>query len=189
MCEGFHSYMNITIEVNRPKLLLFIDKIKQITKFNYDKYIDKMVLQNDEIRDDDNIFKSCYNYFSNYLNRYKKEFDVDDFYNKCNNENDSYLVICNNILKLLFDIDIEDCKEDNSFDENTDENINIEKENFSSNEEDNNEEASISIAINKIKIDDNDDLFEDSDDVIPKKRKSNYNDKNIFKNLYKVINN
>ena len=60
---------------------------------------------------------------------------------------------------------------------------------FFSNEEDNNEEASISIAINKIKIDDNDDLFEDSYDVIPKKRKSNYNDKNIFKNLYKVINN
>ena len=189
VCEGFHSYMNRTIEVNRPKLSLFIDKIKQITKFNYDKYIDKMVLQNDEIRDDDNVFKSCYNYLSKYLKQYKKEFDVDDFYNKCNNENDSYLVICNNILKLLFDIDIEDCKEDNSFDENTDENINIEKENFSSNEEDNNEEASISIAINKIKIDDNDDLFEDSDDVIPKKRKSNYNDKNIFKNLYKVINN
>ena len=47
----FHSYMNPTIEVNRPKLALFKDKIKQITKFSYYKYIDKMVLQNNEIRD------------------------------------------------------------------------------------------------------------------------------------------
>ena len=51
LSNRFHSFMNPTIEVNRPKLALFIDKIKQITKFNYDKYIDKMVLQNNEIRD------------------------------------------------------------------------------------------------------------------------------------------
>ena len=181
--------MNRTIEVNRPKLALFIDKIKQITKFNYEKYIDKMVLQNNEIRDDDNVFKSGFNYLKKYLKNYKKEFDAEDFMNKVNNENDSYLIICNNILKLLFDIDTEDFEEDNTFDENNDDLIKIEKSDFSSIEDDDIEEISISEAINKIKIEDNDDLFEDSFDIFPRKRKSNFNDKNIFKNLYNLINN
>ena len=47
----------------------------------------------------------------------------------------------------------------------------IEKNDFSSNEDGNIEETSISEAINKIKIEDNDDLFEDSYDIFPKKRK------------------
>ena len=91
--------------------------------------------------------------------------------NKGNNENDSYLVLCNNILKLLFDIDTEDFEEDNSFGWNNDDLIKIEKNDFSSNEDGNIEETSISEAINKIKIEDNDDLFEDSYDIFPKKRK------------------
>ena len=30
ICEGFHSFLNRLIEVNRPKNLLFVDKIKII---------------------------------------------------------------------------------------------------------------------------------------------------------------
>ena len=72
--------------------------------------------------------------------------------NKGNNENDSYLVLCNNILKLLFDIDTEDFEEDNSFGWNNDDLIKIEKNDFSSNEDGNIEETSISKLLIKLEL-------------------------------------
>ena len=77
----FHSYLNRLIEVNHPKQALFVDKIMQITKMNYDKYIYKIVSENINWV---NIYKECYKYFLAYLKEYKKALDFTDFLKNCN---------------------------------------------------------------------------------------------------------
>ena len=175
VCEGFHSYLNRLIEVNHPKQALFVDKRMQITKMNYDKYIDKILSSNIENINCVNIYKECYKYFLAYLKEYKKALDFNDFLKNCNSESDNYNVICNNIINLLFDMDLGIDKENNLFEDDSKHYEDYKEED--SEQIINIEELSISDTLNKINIDDCKGLFEDSLDAIPKKRKVSYNEK------------
>lgn len=84
---------------------------------NYDKYIDKIVSSNTENINCVNIYKECYNYFLDYLKKYKKSFDFNDFLKNCNSESDNFIVICNNVINLLFDMDLGIDNENNLIDD------------------------------------------------------------------------
>ena len=74
ICEGFHSFLNRLIEVNRPKNSLFVDKIKIIAVNNYNKFINKYFKSDEDMIKNDNIFKDFYNYMIKYLKKYKNIF-------------------------------------------------------------------------------------------------------------------
>ena len=194
ICEGFHSFLNRLIEVNRPKNSLFVDKIKIIAINNYNKFINNFFNAEGEIIKKNDIFKDFYNYMTNFLKKYKNKFVLENFIKYCRDKNEDLNSICNSVLELLFDINInnEECFDDidseNSDEKNKQHNydINNSEDEISNADNSSDEDSSITTKINHCYISNIKSTFEDDTEDISGKRKSGFYEQTFFNKLYGI---
>lgn len=143
--------MNRLIEVNKPQNSLFVNKIKIIVINNYSKFIYKLFKSEGEIIKNNDIFKDFYNYMTKYLKKCKNKFELEQFINDCKDKNEDLNHICNIVLELLFDINMDnevflgDINFENLEEKNhqQNDNNNISEEDISNNDKSNEEDLSI----------------------------------------------
>lgn len=194
ICEGFHSFLNRLIEVNRPKNSLFVDKIKIIAINNYNKFINNFFNAEGEIIKKNDIFKDFYNYMTNFLKKYKNKFVLENFIKYCRDKNEDLNSICNSVLELLFDINInneeffDDIDSENSDEKNKQHNydINNSEDEISNADNSSDEDSSITTKINHCELSNIKSTFEDDTEDISGKRKSGFYEQTFFNKLYGI---
>ena len=71
ICEGFNNYLSHIIEIYKPRISYFTDKIKIITKKYYKLVIDSISGKNSAFNNNENIYLNIYYFLYNFHLKYK----------------------------------------------------------------------------------------------------------------------
>lgn len=77
ICEGFNNTLSKYMEIYKPRIAYFIDKIKSITVKNFKDVVNSMV--NDT--GDNNLYNSLYNQIYNFLYNFHRKYKNNLFFN------------------------------------------------------------------------------------------------------------
>ena len=176
--ENFHHIMNQKIEVYHPKLSYLVSKYKEFILYIYSNMKDYLVINNQNKKVEKfTIINDIYTFLKKYNTKYKTNLNIHCIIQGVSGDFDLIYKVCDYLLEMFFNLDIEDNidkkdKVEESDESDIENNIIPEYEEFTS---------------ELLKVSDDEDKEDSSNDILvidefypqkldKKKKKRNYND-------------
>ena len=106
VCENFHNRLNNLIQNPHPKISYLLDKLKLLTKIQFDKLVNSFLLNVDNIEKDFSVYEDVVNFLKTLKEKYNTKISFDFIKNLENNEEKNLKDISLKIIEKVLNVNI-----------------------------------------------------------------------------------
>ena len=108
ICEIFHNKLNNLVGNPHPKISFLIEKIKDLTKNQFNKLLDSVLLNNDNTETTFSVFNDIYNFIKKVKDKFNIKLSFDLIKKLEENENKDFYDLSLKIIQKVLNIELDD---------------------------------------------------------------------------------